>query len=172
MIVKIISVQSLVGGPGAHSYEAGAGFSKQVNVYALLPYRIRKMKLKSTRNWLSLLGKINTLWFLKIVYKIWEVSSSSSTWKGQKHLKWSLLKSSNWTLLGHDHSSIGMYDKMECSCAMAASSLRNSVKRTVAKTSVRSREMALGFGGGEFFNNLPASPWVELLLLLSENIRI
>lgn len=79
---------------------------------------------------------------------------------------------SNWTrhrgLLGHNHSSIGMYDKMECSCAMEASSLRNSVKRTVAKTSVRSREMALGLGGGELFKILPASPRVESLLL-SEN---
>lgn len=68
----------------------------------------------------------------------------------------------------HNHSSIGMYDKMECSCAMAASSLRNSVKRTVAKTSVRSREMALGLGGGEFFRSLPASPRADGLPL-SEN---
>lgn len=37
---------------------------------------------------------------------------------------------------GRSHSSIGMNDRMECSCAMAASSLRNSAKRTVAKTSV------------------------------------
>lgn len=89
----------------------------------------------------------------------------------------SLLKELSWThhggLLGHNHSSIGMYDKMECSCAMAAISLRNSVKRTVAKTSVRSKEMALGLGGGELFKSLPASPWVECLLpLLSENTRI
>lgn len=47
------------------------------------------------------------------------------------------------------------------------------MKRTVAKTSVRSREMALGFGGGEFFNKPPASPWVEPLLLpLSGNILL
>lgn len=38
--------------------------------------------------------------------------------------------------LGRAHSSVGMYDRMECSCAMAASSLRNSAKRTAAKTSV------------------------------------
>lgn len=63
------------------------------------------------------------------------------------------------------YSSIGMQDRMECSCAMAASSLRNSVKRTVAKTSVCSTEMVLGFAGGEFFRILPPSWWVEPLLL-------
>lgn len=72
---------------------------------------------------------------------------------------------------GHMHSSIGMNDKMECSCARAASSLRNSVKRTVANTSVRSREMALGFGGGEFFSILPALLCVEPLPL-PENTKM
>lgn len=77
----------------------------------------------------------------------------------------------NWCLLGRDHSSIGIYDKTECSCAIAASSLRNSVKRTVPKTSVRSREMALCLGGGELFSVPRASPWVELLLS-PENVKI
>lgn len=75
----------------------------------------------------------------------------------------------NWTHrtgpLGHAHSSTGMYDKMECSCAMAASSLRNSVKRTVAKTSVWSTEMALGLGGGELLKILPPSLREDTLLL-------
>lgn len=48
------------------------------------------------------------------------------------------------------------------------------MKRMVAKTSVRSREIALGFGGGEFFRILPPSWWLEPLLppLLSVRIKI
>lgn len=60
-------------------------------------------------------------------------------------------------MLLYRYSSIGTCDSIECSCAMAASSLRNSVKRTVAKTSVLAREMVLGWGGGELFITLPAS---------------
>lgn len=47
------------------------------------------------------------------------------------------------------------------------------MKRTVAKTSVRSSEMALGLGGGEFWRILCASLRTEpLLVILSENKKI